>query len=181
MDYSILIGGFGGQGVQTLGKLLAYAGNDAGWNVTFLPSYGGEMRGGTSNCTVVMSDRRIGSPYREHTDCVIAMNIPSFLKFEDSVQPGGVLFKNSSLIDQPSRRTDIKTVPIPLNDLVKKVGSAQSLNSIMYGFLVAYTGLLPLAVAQATLDSRLGKKAEYAEMNRKAFEIGTAYAKEVLA
>ena len=179
MDVSILIGGFGGQGVQTLGKLLAYAGNDAGLEVTFLPSYGGEMRGGTSNCTVVLSDKRIGAPHRDNYNMVIAMNIPSFQKFEETVKAGGTLFVNSSLIPEHSARTDITEVSIPLNELVQKVDSAQSLNIIMYGFLVAYTGIIPQGVALQTLTERLGKKKEFAEMNHKAFEIGVAYAEEV--
>lgn len=180
MDKSLLIGGFGGQGVQTMGKLLAYAGNDAELNVTYYPAYGAEMRGGTSNGTLVVSDKRIGSPSRRLCDYVVVLNAPSFVKFEPRVKPGGVLFVNSSLISETSERTDITVVNIPLNDLVKPLGTTKALNVIMYGFFVAYTGLIPVEIAAATLRERLGYKAEYAELNRKAFDIGVEYAKGLL-
>ena len=179
MDQSILIGGFGGQGVQTLGKLLTYAANDAGLNVTFLPSYGGEKRGGISNCTVVLSDRRIGSPQRNTYDYVVAMNIPSYHNYEGSVKAGGLLIVNSSLIEAQTARTDIAQVNVPLNNLVEEIGSAKAINIILYGFLVAYLGILPVEIAKQTLEDRFGSKKAFAEMNRRAFDLGVSYAEEL--
>lgn len=172
MDKSILISGFGGQGVQTMGKLLTYAANDADLNVTFYPAYGAEMRGGTSNCTIVLSDRYIGSPSRNQYDYVVVLNAPSFAKFEKTVKPGGTLYVNSSLIDAVTSRDDIEVKEIPLNELVAEIGSDKALNIIMFGFLIADTQLISDEIALMTLTNRLGKKKEFAELNKKAFKIG---------
>lgn len=178
MDKSLLIGGFGGQGVQTMGKLLTYAANDAGLHVTFFPAYGGEMRGGTSNCTVVFSDKQIGSPSRRMVDYAVVLNIPSYNKFSQRVKPGGVLFVNSSLIKERPENPNFTVVEVPLNDLVTKIGNVKTLNIIMYGFFVAYTKVMPLDTALATLEERLGKKKEFAALNKQAFELGIAVARE---
>ena len=108
MLHQMISAGFGGQGVLLLGQLLAYSGMNEGKNVSWLPSYGPEMRGGTANCTVIISDEEIGSPVVVDADCVVAMNRPSLDKYENNVAPGGKLFINSSLIDQKAKRTDIE-------------------------------------------------------------------------
>ncbi len=178
MEKSILIGGFGGQGVQTMGKLLTYAAYAAENQVTFFPAYGGEMRGGASNCTVVISDRPIGSPKRDIYDYAVLMSIPAYTAFEDTVKPGGTMFVNSSLIKQKTERDDIQVVEIPLNDMVNEIGNSKTINIIMYGFLTEYLQGIPVEIALKTLTERLGKKKELAELNMRAFELGVAYAKK---
>ncbi len=172
MEQSILLGGFGGQGVQTLGKLLAYTANDAEKKVTFYPAYGGEMRGGTSNCTVVVSDRRIGAPARNLCDYVLVLNEPSFKRFEPRVKKDGTLFVNSSLIKEKSGREDIHVRYIPLNALAEEVGNPRAVNIILYGYFVNMTGMFTQGQAQESLRARLGKKKEFAEMNERAFLLG---------
>jgi len=117
MHTEIILAGFGGQGVLLIGKLLAYAGLRAGREVTWLPAYGPEMRGGTCNCTVVLSDRPVGSPISKSPHALIALNLPSLDKFEGTVRPGGIIVVNSSLINRLPRRTDVIVVPVPANEI----------------------------------------------------------------
>lgn len=175
MENSILIAGFGGQGVQTLGKLVAYTASEEDRYVTFSPAYGGEMRGGTSNCTVVIGDRQIGSPNREQTDFVIAMNIESFQRFEPLVKSGGVLIVNSSLVENQTKRDDITQVNVPANDLAREAGSDKTLNVIMLGFLASHYDLISKEVAVKVVEERLGKKEKFREINERAFELGEKY------
>lgn len=175
MDKSILIGGFGGQGVQTLGKLLAYAANEEDYHVTFSPAYGGEMRGGTSNCTVIVSDRQIGSPTRDLLDMVVAMNVESFRRFEPQVKSGGLLICNESLIPLHTKRTDIKQVNVPANELAQQAGSDKTLNVIMLGFIAAHCDLVSKQSATAVVTEQFGKKKKFRAMNEKAFTLGAAY------
>lgn len=176
MEKTILIGGFGGQGVQTLGKLLAYTANEEEKRVTFAPAYGGEMRGGTSNCTVVISDTQIGSPTRQMLDIVVAMNVESFQKFETRVKPGGLLICNSSLVDQKTARTDITQLFLPANALAEEAGSDKTLNVVMLGFLAARGDLVSRAAAEAVVAEKLGKKERFRAMNERAFALGAAQA-----
>ncbi len=178
MEKSILIGGFGGQGVQTLGKLLTYVANDSGKQVTFYPAYGAEMRGGTSNCTIVISDEEIGAPSRGMLDCVVAMNGPAFNKFKTQVKDGGILFVNSSLVKEEYDKANINVVSIPLNDIAETVGSAKSLNIIMLGFFIAFTGIIPLESGLNVL-SELTKDKELTAKNFKAYNAGADYAKSL--
>ena len=175
MEKSILFAGFGGQGVQTLGKLVAYAANEEDKYVTFSPAYGGEMRGGTSNCTVVVGDRQIGSPNREQTDFVIAMNIESYQRFEPLVKSGGVLIVNSSLIEEHTERNNITQVNVPANDLAVMAGSDKTLNVIMLGFFAAHYDVISKSAAIKVVEERLGKKEKFREMNQKAFTLGAEY------
>ena len=175
MEKSILFAGFGGQGVQTLGKLLAYAANEEEKYVTFSPAYGGEMRGGTSNCTVIVSDRQIGSPTREKLDMVVAMNIESFRRFEPQVKPGGLLICNDSLIPLKTEREDITQVNIPANELALEAGSDKTLNVIMLGFIAAHYDLVSKEAAEKIVDEKLGKKEKFRAMNQKAFILGANY------
>ena len=175
MEKSILIGGFGGQGVQTLGKLLAYAANEEDKNVTFSPAYGGEMRGGTSNCTVIVSDKQIGSPTREKMDIIVAMNVESFQRFESQVKPGGMLICNESLIPMHTERTDITQVNVPANDLAAEAGSDKTLNVVMLGFISAHYDLISKGAAAIVVKDKLGKKEKFRAMNEKAFTLGAEY------
>jgi 2-oxoglutarate ferredoxin oxidoreductase subunit gamma len=140
----ILIAGFGGQGVMLMGQLLAYGAIYEGCEVTFFPSYGPEMRGGTANCTVVISDQRIGSPIRNTFTALMAMNQASLAKFEDRVKIGGVLAYNETLIDTPPRRRDVKIVQIPANEIATELGSPQVANMAAMGGLVKVLGIMSL-------------------------------------
>ncbi|MBP9503644.1 MAG: 2-oxoacid:acceptor oxidoreductase family protein, partial [Candidatus Promineofilum sp.] len=122
METSIIISGFGGQGALFAGQLLAYAGMDAGRHVTWIPSYGPEMRGGTAHCVVIISDDPVGAPVVAHPDVAIVLNLPSFHKYEPLVKPEGLLIVNSSLVDHQSSRADIETIYIPANGLAEEWG-----------------------------------------------------------
>jgi len=180
MEKSLLIGGFGGQGVQTIGKLITLAANNAEKHVTFFPAYGGEMRGGTSNCTVVVSNEEIGSPSRQLLDYVIALNIPSFKRFQQRVKEGGYFIVNSSLIKEKSDRDDMNVVEVPVNDIANEIGSSKVINIVMLGFFIRLTGILPVDVVRETVIDVLGKKKEFLELNKKAFDTGAAAAEEYL-
>ena len=117
MQTDIMIAGFGGQGVLFAGQLLAYAAMDEGREVTWIPSYGPEMRGGTANCTVVIADEEIGSPLVRNPQAGIAMNLPSLDKYESAIRPGGVLVVNASMVNRAVERTDIRAVAIPCNEI----------------------------------------------------------------
>ncbi len=175
MEKTILIGGFGGQGVQTLGKLLAYAANEEEKYVTFSPAYGGEMRGGTSNCTVIVSEKQIGAPTREKLDIVVAMNVESFQRFEPQVKPGGLLICNESLITEQTKRADITQVNVPANALAQEAGSDKTLNVVMLGFLAAHYDLVDKQSAAIVVAEKLGKKEKFRAMNEKAFALGVGY------
>lgn len=161
MHEEIIISGFGGQGALFAGQLLAYAGMDAGKYVTWIPSYGPEMRGGTAHCTVVVSDEPIGSPLIRHPSAVIALNLPSLDRYEGLVKPGGLLIYNSSLISRPVYRTDLRVIAVPANDisieetLLMGEGDARLANVVVLGTLVAATGIVPLETVEAALIAHL--------------------------
>ncbi|MBQ6314106.1 MAG: 2-oxoacid:acceptor oxidoreductase family protein [Mogibacterium sp.] len=179
MEKSLLIAGFGGQGVQTLGKMIAYAANEDDKNVTFAPSYGGEMRGGTSNCTVVVSDRQICSPNKQFLDVVTVLNEASLKQFENRVKPGGTLIVNESLVTSEVERGDIKVVKVPLNEITSRIGSEKVLNVITMGFIVEYTGIVSGESARAIVEEKLGKKEQFRKMNNDAYLAGVSIAKEL--
>ena len=133
MYEQIVIAGFGGQGVLFVGKTLAYLGMDTGKNISWLPSYGHEMRGGTCNCSVIISDNQIGSPIIQSPDTLIAMNKPSLEKFVDTVKPGGIIVLDSSLIDLKVERSDVKVVYIPAMEIAESFGNSQLGNMVMTG------------------------------------------------
>ena len=139
MEKSVLMGGFGGQGVQTCGKLLIKAANEEDKIATFYSEYGGVMRGGTSNCTIITSDEEIGAPNIKIVNNVVAFNIPSFNKFEPRVLPGGTMVVNSTLIDKEMyKRDDITYVEIPATELSQQLGSSKVLNIILLAFFCEY-------------------------------------------
>lgn len=176
MNEQIIIAGFGGQGVLSMGKMLANAVMAEGNEVTWLPSYGPEMRGGTSNCTVVASDHEISSPYITKATSVIAMNLPSLNKFEQAVKEGGKLFINSSIIDRKTDRKDIHAFYIPANEIASKLGNLKVANMVMLG---AYLSLSPIIQTNTLLNQLadiLGpKKQHLLEMNKKAIAYGAQY------
>src|SRR5512143_145443 len=136
MQKEIIIAGFGGQGVLFGGQVVAYAAMDAGKEVTWIPSYGPEMRGGTANCTVVIADEEIGSPMVEHPPLAIALNLPSFDKYENELQAGGTLIVNKSMVDRPAKRSDIHVVLVPCNEIAEEIGDKKMLNMIAIGALL---------------------------------------------
>ena len=131
------VAGFGGQGVLLLGLVLAQAGMLARRQVSWIPSYGPEMRGGTANCSVTISDEEIGSPLIEHPTALVAMNGPSLEKFGDDVAPGGTIFYNSSMIDKAPTRGDVTSIPVPANEIADRLGNPRVANMVMLGAMLA--------------------------------------------
>ena len=136
MKKEVILSGFGGQGVMSIGKNLVEAGVEEGLEVSWVPSYGPEMRGGTANCTVILSDERIGAPLVENPTELIAMNRPSLTKFEDTVVPGGVIFVNSSIVSEKVRRMDVKAVYIPCDEIAIELGNPKVSNMVMLSFVL---------------------------------------------
>lgn len=159
-DEKVICAGFGGQGVMSMGQLLAYAGMLEERFVTWMPSYGPEMRGGTAYCSVMLSDTPVGSPIvTNNASCAIVMNLPSFRKFEKTVLPGGVLLVNSSMVDEKCSRKDVKVHYIPANDLALECGNKQAANMIMLG---AYLAISKIASSDSIIEAFkkvFGKKA----------------------
>jgi len=174
MERSVIIAGFGGQGVILAGKILAQAGMDHGLEVTWLPSYGPEMRGGTANCTVILSEDTVGSPIVDEPSGLIAMNRPSLDKFEPAVAAGGTVVVNSSLIDRKAGRDDVISHYVPVNDLAASLGNARTINMIALGAYLKATGALPLATAQRAMSDMLeaSGKGKLIDVNCRALEEG---------
>ena len=171
----IICAGFGGQGVLVAGNILAFAGMEAGKIITWYPSYGSEMRGGTANCSVVVSDDPIASPVLSMADCVIAMNTPSLEKFEANVNPGGKLFINSSIIEKKATRTDIDVYYVPCNEIADQLGNPKVLNMAMLGAFLEATNVVKVDSVLDALLYKLGeKKAKLIPLNRQAIEMGAA-------
>ena len=178
MTEQIISAGFGGQGVLLLGQLLAYAGMREGKNVSWIPSYGPEMRGGTANCSVIVSDEEIGSPVVVEADTVIVMNRPSLTKFEASVAPGGKLFINSSLIADQATRKDIEVYYVPVNEIADKIGNARVANIVMLGAYLAKTNLVKPETCIAQLKESFGEaKAHLIPLNEQAIAAGAEFLK----
>lgn len=155
MERSIIISGFGGQGVLFAGQLLAYAAMDSGLHVTWIPSYGPEMRGGTANCTVIIGDEPIGAPTVAHPDIVIALNQPSMDKYQPLVKPEGLLVVNSSLVNSEPDRTDIRTVMIAANQIAEAHGSVQMANMAALGCMLWHQPVLTLDALADALKAHL--------------------------
>lgn len=181
MERNLMVAGFGGQGVMTLGKFLAEATCEStDKNVTFFPSYGAEQRGGTANCYVVISDDDIGAPLGDQMDDLIVMNDPSLSKFLYKLVPGGTLYINSSIVKSEITRADIKVVKAPVTELALEMGSTKVLNIIMLGVYVGYTQVVPEDVVWRTIEHKLGKKPALLPLNRQAFELGLKLGREQL-
>ena len=175
-DLNMVFAGFGGQGVLFAGKVVAYAGLIEGRELSWLPSYGPEMRGGTANCSVCLSDEAIGSPLVTNPNVLVAMNRPSLEKFVNEVEPGGVILLDSSLIDVQVERDDVTTYYVPASTLAEENGLKGLANIILVGKLFKEVGFC----SEETLDKALQKciparKAAMLDFNRKAIEIGRAH------
>lgn len=176
METSIIISGFGGQGALFAGQLLAYAGMDTGKTVTWFPSYGPEMRGGTAHCTVIISDAAIGAPVVAHPDIAIVFNGPSFEKYEPLVKAGGLLVVNSSMVDETSSRSDVKSIYIPANKFAEEFGSKKMMNMAALGAMLACRPIFPLETMEQTLANHLpAEKSELLESNFLVLRQGYAF------
>jgi len=167
-----VIAGFGGQGVMSIGLNLAQAAMLEGKNVTYLPSYGAEVRGGTANCTVVISDDEIASPVASSPEFVIAMNQPSVMRFQNQIQSGGLFFVNSSLVEFEIARGDISVVSVPANSIAENLGSPKSANMVILGAFTKKSGLVSLPSAIEALKFILGTKQKLLAVNEKALRAG---------
>ena len=155
MQKEIIIAGFGGQGVLFGGQVLTYAAMDAGKEVTWIPSYGPEMRGGTANCTVVIADDEIGSPLVKNPPLVIALNLPSFDKYEEVLAPGGTLIVNQSMVDRGAKRTDIKVILVPCNEIAEEIGDKKLMNMVAVGALLTALPELTIQDIEKALEGHL--------------------------
>ena len=167
-----LISGFGGQGVISMGLTLTQAAMVEGMYVTYLPSYGAEVRGGTANCTVAVSDEEIASPIASSPDFVIAMNQPSLDRFQNQIKSGGVLFLNSSLVQSGTSRDDIEVVSVAADAIAKEMGSARSANMVMLGAFIGVSGIVSLDGIMEGLSSTLKNKHKLIAVNEKAITAG---------
>lgn len=174
---NIIMAGFGGQGLMFIGKLLAYSAMKTGKHVTWIPSYGPEMRGGTANCTVVISDKEIGSPVITSPQALIIMNNPSLEAFEPRLQPLGILFINSSLVTRQVIRKDVEVIAIPANDIAVEVGEKRAANMVMLGAYVARTKVVSEDSLLDGLKEFFGKKIQFLDINTQAFRKGMEYSK----
>jgi 2-oxoglutarate ferredoxin oxidoreductase subunit gamma len=173
MHEEVIISGFGGQGTLFAGQLLAYAGMDEGRFVTFIPSYGPEMRGGTAHCIVIVSDDPIGSPIIRCPSAAVVLNPPSFEKYEPLVKPGGVLVVNSSLVPCPSTRDDIVVVRVPGNEIAHELGDVRMANVVCLGALLAVRSMVSLDSIKRSLDEHIPpRRQKIVEPNKRALMRG---------
>lgn len=178
MFEGVLIAGFGGQGVLSTGQLLAYAGMVEGKHVAWIPSYGPEMRGGTANCGVSVSTTPISSPVVSEPTVLIAMNRPSLEKFEPWVVPGGLIMVNSSLIKIKVKRTDVRIIYVPANDLAEELGNSKVANNIILGALLEMTGVVsPEAVMESLKSVLPPARHKLIPINQEALEMGAKLAR----
>jgi 2-oxoglutarate ferredoxin oxidoreductase subunit gamma len=174
-----IFSGFGGQGVLSMGFTLANAAMLEGKYVTYLPSYGVEVRGGTANCTVVVSDEEIASPVASEPDFVVAMNQPSFARFQSVLQSGGLLCANSSIVDTSAARRDIEVLNIPTSELAEKLGTIKVANMIMLGAFIKASDIISFDFVIKHLSEILGEgKSKLIKMNKEALDLGYNYVNE---
>jgi len=176
-ETSIIISGFGGQGTLFAGQVLAYASMEHGLEVTWIPSYGPEMRGGTAHCTVIVSEEPIGSPLVRNPDVVLALNLPSVDKYENIITENGVLVANSSLFNRQITRQEINSLLIPANKIAEEIGMSRLGNMIMVGAMLAMKPILPLDVVKKSLEEHIPKRHQKTlPMNFEAMDKGFQYA-----
>lgn len=176
MQIEVIVAGFGGQGVLFAGQLLSYAAMDAGKEVTWIPSYGPEMRGGTANCTVIIADEEIGSPLVRHPKAAIVMNLPSLDKYEDEIVSGGYLVMNSSMVNRPAMRKDIHAIAIPANEIAEQLGDKRLTNMVLLGGLMANLPVFPVEVLKKALEVHLpARHQKLLGLNYQALERGFAF------
>ncbi len=172
MQTEIKFAGFGGQGILLSAKLLAHAAMKEGYFVAWVPSYGPEMRGGTAYCTVVISDKRIGSPIIKNPSHLVAMNRPSLEKFANDVKPDGIILINSSLIPTRSERDDITELIVPANDTAIKAGSVKAANIVALSAFAAKANIVDLELLKKCIKEEFAAKAKIIPLNMKAFDEG---------
>ncbi|HSL93915.1 MAG TPA: 2-oxoacid:acceptor oxidoreductase family protein [Bacillota bacterium] len=178
MSLAVVMAGFGGQGVMLMGQLLTYAGMIENKQVSWMPSYGPEMRGGTANCTVILSDQEVGSPVVTNPDVVIAMNLPSMDKFEKLLVPGGTLIYNSTLINRAPQRQDIKVIAVPANEVAQELGNTRVANMVALGAFVQATGAVGDDSIAAALKKALpAHRQDLLPLNMQAIEKGRSFAR----
>ena len=179
MHHELIIAGFGGQGIMFAGQLLTYAEMMEDKYVSYIPSYGPEMRGGTANCSVVISHREIGSPIVTRPGILLALNQPAFRKFSPIVGEKGIILYNSSLIKGETKRTDMETVDIPASEIADKLGNPKITNMVMLGSLIKKTNVVSLKTMLDSLEKVLPKhRHDLIPLNEKALEAGMDYVKE---
>lgn len=168
----MILAGFGGQGVLSMGQFFAYSAMKEGKNVSWLPSYGPEMRGGTANCNVIISDEEVPSPIISKASIVVVMNEPSLDKYENKLQPGGTLFINSSLIEKKATRKDINVYYVDTQKAISALGTTKALNVVMLGVVNSKMNILKEESMQEGIKGMLKNKPNFIDMNLKAYEIG---------
>ncbi len=180
MQTELVFSGFGGQGVMFVGQLLGYAAMDAGQEVTWIPSYGPEMRGGTAHCFVVISDDPIGAPVVKHPQIGIVFNKPSFLKYEPLIAAGGVLIVNASLVAEESVRDDITVVRVAATEIAESLGNTRMTNMVLLGALQGVRQLVPPDMLHASLDAHIpAHRRNLLDLNYHALAEGYKAAEEV--
>jgi 2-oxoglutarate ferredoxin oxidoreductase subunit gamma len=178
MHQEVVISGFGGQGALFAGQLLTYTGMDEGWHVTWIPSYGPEMRGGTAHCIVIVSDEDIGSPIIRQPSICIVMNPPSMDKYMDLVKPGGLLVVNSTLVRTRSGRDDIEVIYVPANELAAELGNVKMANVVLLGAMLGRREILPIGSIKRTLEEHIPERRKHIiEPNKRALDRGVAFAR----
>ncbi len=176
METNMIVSGFGGQGTLFAGQVLAYAALDSGKHVTWIPSYGPEMRGGTARCTVTISDDKIGSPLTRNPAIVLAMNLPSLDMYETLIVSGGLMIVNSSLIPRKMERDDVRDYYIPAAEIAEEIGNPRLTNMVMVGALLEAEEILPLEVVKNALEEHLPKRHHKTlPGNFKAMDEGAAF------
>lgn len=172
MQSEVMFAGFGGQGILLIGKILAHTAMEEGYEVAWVPSYGPEMRGGTAYCTVVISDRPIGSPIIKNPMHLIAMNRPSLEKFASIVKPGGVILINSSLIPINSGRSDVDELLVPANDIATDIGNVRAANIVALAAFVARSKVVNFELMRESVKKEFAKKAKFIPLNMEAIDRG---------
>ena len=174
-----IFSGFGGQGVLSMGYTVANTAMLEGKYVTYLPSYGVEVRGGTANCTVVVSDEEIASPVASDPEFVVVMNQPSFFRFQSILQSGGLICVNSSIVDTSCARGDIEVVAVPTSELAEKLGTIKVANMIMMGAFIKASNIISFDFLMKHMAEILGEgKSKLTKINREALQLGFDYVKE---
>jgi len=174
-----IFSGFGGQGVLMMGYSLAHSAMSKGYHVTYLPAYGAEVRGGTANCTVAIADEEITSTISSEPDNLVVMNSPSLITFQNKVIHGGLIFLNSSIVEDRPSRQDVKVYAVPCGKMAQDMGNIRVANIIMMGAFIKKTGIIPADIYLKSLETVMGSRKKAAvEINRKAFAAGYDFVKD---
>jgi 2-oxoglutarate ferredoxin oxidoreductase subunit gamma len=180
MQNEVVFAGFGGQGIMIAGQILAYSAMEEGYNVVWLPSYGPEMRGGTANCSVVISDQPIASPIVPDPGAAVIMNNPSLEKFAPTVKAGGVVIINDSLVNLECAREDVRKVKLPANQIAMELGTGKAANMVVLGAYVGATEAVRLDSVKAFVTKKFAAKPQFVELNLKALDEGCRRARAAL-